>query len=62
MSGFLCVCNGAFAVNSNLAVFLASPDEKYVGKVRVVHSDSQGTNLRRYGCVFTEKSGPWVLQ
>lgn len=62
MSGFLCVCNAAFAVNSNLSVFLAGPDERYVGKARVVHSDSQGTTLRRYGCVFTEKIGPWVLQ
>lgn len=62
MSGFLCACTGAFAINSNLTVFLTSPDEKYVGKVRVVHSDSQGSKLRRYGCVFTEKSGPWVLQ
>lgn len=62
MSGFLCVCTGGFAVNSNLAVYLTSPDEKYVGKVRVVHSDAQGNKLHRYGCVFTEKTGPWVLQ
>jgi len=62
MSGFLCVSTGAFAVNSNLSVFLTNPGEKYVGKVRVVHSDSQGSTLRRYGCVFTEKTGPWVLQ
>jgi len=62
MSGFLCVCTGAFAINSNLAVFLAGENEKYVGKARVVHSDSQGPKLRHYGCVFTEKTGPWVLQ
>jgi response regulator RpfG family c-di-GMP phosphodiesterase len=62
MSGFLCVSTGAFDVNSNLAVFLTNPDERYVGKVRVVHSDSQDAKLRRYGCVFTEKTGPWVLQ
>ena len=62
MSGFLCVCNAAFAINSNLAVFLTGPDEKYVGKARVVHSDSPGPKLRHYGCVFTEKSGLWVLQ
>jgi len=62
MSGFLCVCTGAFPINSNLAVFLTGPEDKYVGKARIVHSDSRGANLRRYGCVFTEKSGPWVLQ
>lgn len=62
MSGFLCVCSAVFAVNSNLAVFLTGSDDKHVGKARVVHSDSQGPKLRRYGCVFTEKTGPWVLQ
>lgn len=62
LSGFLCACTGAFAIDSHLAVFLSSPDEKYVGKVRVVHSDAQGPKLRHYGCVFIEKTGPWVLQ
>lgn len=62
LSGFLCVCTGVFAVNANLAVFLAGSDDKYVGKARVVHSDSKGPQLRHYGCVFTEKTGPWVLQ
>ena len=62
LSGFLCVCTAVFAVNSNLAVFLTGSDDKYVGKARVVHSDSQGPKLRHYGCVFTEKAGPWVLQ
>ncbi len=62
MSGFMCVCAASFAVNANLTVFLTNPAEKYVGKARIVHTDSQGTKLRRYGCVFTEKTGPWVLQ
>jgi CheY-like chemotaxis protein len=62
LSGFLCVCTAPFPLNANLAVFLTNPDEKYVGKARIVHLDDQGANLRRYGCVFTEKTGPWVLQ
>ncbi|HKW64726.1 MAG TPA: response regulator [Candidatus Acidoferrum sp.] len=62
MSGFLCVCTGAFSINSKLAVYLTNPDEKYVGRVRVVHTDSQGAKVHRYGCVFVEKTGPWVLQ
>ena len=62
MSGFLCVCAAHFAINSNLAVYLTTPDEKYVGKARIVHSDSEGAKFRRYGCAFTEKTGPWVLQ
>jgi len=62
MSGFLCVCAAHFPINSNLAVYLTTPDEKYVGKARIVHSDSEGAKLRRFGCAFTEKTGPWVLQ
>lgn len=62
MSGFMCVCAASFAVNSSLAIYLSNPDEQYVGKARIVHSDSHGPKLRRYGCVFTEKAGPWVLQ
>lgn len=62
LSGFLCVCTATFPINANLAVFLTNPDEKYVGKARIVHFDDQGAKLRRYGCVFTEKTGPWVLQ
>jgi CheY-like chemotaxis protein len=62
MSGFLCVCTAAFPLNANLAVFLTNPSEKYVGKVRIVHFDDQGAKLRRYGCAFIEKTGPWVLQ
>ncbi len=62
MSGFLCVCSAAFTVDSILDIYLTNPEEKYVGRARIVHSDSQGAKLRRYGCVFLEKSGPWVLQ
>jgi len=62
MSGFLCVCTAAFTVNSILDVYLTNPMETYVGKAKIIHSDSQGEKLRRYGCVFIEKSGPWVLR
>ena len=62
VSGFMCVCNAAFPVQATLDVYLTNLGDKYVGKVKVIHSDSQGAKLRRYGCVFTEKSGPWVLQ
>ncbi len=62
MSGFLCLCTAAFTPESILDVYLTNPVEKYVGKARIVHSGSQGEKLRRYGCVFIEKSGTWVLQ
>lgn len=62
MSGFMCVCAASFPVNSSLAIYLNNPDEQYVGKASIVHSDAHGPKLRRYGCMFTEKAGPWVLQ
>jgi DNA-binding response OmpR family regulator len=62
LSGFLCVSAAAFARDSILDVYLTNPIEKYVGKAKIIHSDSQGAKVHRYGCVFTEKSGPWVLQ
>jgi DNA-binding response OmpR family regulator len=62
MNGFMCVCAAAFAANSTLTVYLINRGEEYVGKARIVHSDFQGEKLRRYGCAFIEKTGPWVLQ
>lgn len=62
LSGFMCVCATGFPVDTKLTVYMTNPAEKYVGKARVVHSDSIGGKLRRCGCVFTEKTGPWVLQ
>jgi two-component system, OmpR family, response regulator len=62
LSGFLCVSAAAFARDSILDVYMTNPVEKYVGKAKIVHSDSQETKVHRYGCVFIEKSGPWVLQ
>ncbi len=62
VSGFMCVCTAAFAVNSVVAVYLGNSGEEYVGKARIIHLDPQGAQLRRYGCMFTEKTGHWVLQ
>lgn len=61
MSGFLCVSTAALPRDSVIDVYLTNPSEKYVGKARIIHSDSQGAKLHRYGCAFIEKSGPWVL-
>jgi len=62
LSGFLCSCVAELAINSIMDVYLTSPAEDYVGKAMVVHSDSRGAPLRRYGCRFIEKTGPWVLR
>ena len=44
------------------ARYLTSCGTDYVGKAKIVHQDSKGAPLRRYGCRFIEKTGPWVLQ
>ena len=62
LSGFLCTCNADFPIHSIVDVYLTSGGGDYVGKARIVHSDSKSAPLRHYGCCFTEKKGPWVLQ
>src|SRR6266567_3025499 len=37
VSGFMCVCTAAFAVNSVVAVYLGNSGEEYVGKARIIH-------------------------
>jgi CheY-like chemotaxis protein len=62
LSGFLCTCTAELPVDSIVEVFLTSCGTEYVGKAKIVHSDSKRPPLRYYGCRFIEKTGPWVLQ
>jgi CheY-like chemotaxis protein len=62
LSGFLCGCTAQLAGDSVVDVYLTSTRGDYVGKARIVHVDSKGAPLQRYGCRFIEKTGPWVLQ
>ncbi len=62
LSGFLCSCTVELPANSIVEVYMTSPAEDYVGKAKIVHVDSKGAPLRRYGCCFVEKTGPWVLE
>lgn len=62
LSGFLCSCAAELPANSVIDVYLTNPGENYVGKAKIVHADSKDAPLRRYGCCFVEKTGPWVLQ
>jgi hypothetical protein len=48
--------------DSVVDVYLTSSGEVCVGKAKIVHTDSKSAPLRRYGCRFIEKTGPWVLQ
>ncbi len=62
LTGFLCSCKRELPANSIVDVYLTSCGENHVGKAKIVHTDSMGAPLRRYGCRFIEKTGPWVLQ
>ncbi len=62
LSGFLCGCTAELFTDSIVDVYLTSGGEAYVGKAKIVHVDPKGAPLRRYGCRFIEKTGPWVLQ
>lgn len=62
VTGFLCGCTAELPGDGIVDVYLTSSGEDYVGKAKIVHVDSKGAPLRRYGCRFIEKTGPWVLQ
>jgi two-component system, OmpR family, response regulator len=67
LSGFLCACAAELAANSIVDIYIVNVyatrgGEDYVGKAKIVHSDSKGAPLWHYGCRFVEKTGPWVLQ
>jgi len=62
LSGFLCNCIDELPTDSIVDVYLTNCGKDYAGKAKIVHSSSKGAPLRQYGCVFVEKTGPWVLQ
>jgi CheY-like chemotaxis protein len=61
LSGFLCTSAAELPSGTTVEVFLTNPTSTYVGKARIVHSDSKASLLRHYGFRFIEKTGPWVL-
>jgi len=60
--GFLCQCEASLAVGCVLPVYLAGPDEQYVGKARVVRKDGSSVPWPKYGFQFIEKTSHWLLQ
>jgi DNA-binding response OmpR family regulator len=62
LSGFLCTCNREIPVHSTIDVYIVSGHDEHVGKAQIMHSEAKAPPLFRYGCRFTEKTGPWVLQ
>ncbi len=62
LSGFLCTCNREISVHSIVDVYIVSGRDEHVGKAQIMHAEAKAPPLYRYGCRFTEKTGPWVLQ
>jgi CheY-like chemotaxis protein len=62
LSGFLCDSTVHLEKGTIVDVCLVGHRTEYVGKAEIVHGDNKGTPVRRYGCRFVEKTGPWVLQ
>jgi DNA-binding response OmpR family regulator len=62
LSGFLCNCNREIPVHSSVDVFMVGVRDEHVGKAQIRHSETKASPVYRYGCLFTEKKGAWVLQ
>ncbi len=63
MSGFLCSCCATLPIDSLVGIYLVEPKDQYVGKARVVRSESsESSSTTRYGFRFVEKKGSWVLE
>jgi CheY-like chemotaxis protein len=62
LSGFLCACTADFAAHSIVEVYMTSCKLDYVGKAKIMHASSKSAPVHHFGCLFVEKSGPWVLQ
>jgi CheY-like chemotaxis protein len=62
LSGFLCTCNQELSIHSIVDVYMVARAGERVGKVEIVHAEAKAAPLYRYGCRFTEKNGPWVLE
>jgi response regulator RpfG family c-di-GMP phosphodiesterase len=61
LSGFLCGCAAKLKTNAIVDVFLMSGGEQFVGRARTVRSEANETQYPRYGFLFVEKTGEWIL-
>ena len=62
LSGFLCSSARDIPARTVLEVYITTCRDDYVGKAEIVHADAKSAPMHRYGCRFTEKTGPWVLK
>lgn len=62
VSGFSCSHTAQIDVASVVDVSIVSDRVRHVGQARVVRVEHPGTSRQRYGFLFMEKKGIWVLQ
>lgn len=62
VNGFQCACTAELPIDSVVDVYLTGGRGGYVGQAKVVNFDSKRAPFYQYGCRFTERKGPWVLQ
>src|SRR6201998_670812 len=62
LNGFLVTSAMEISLHSVLDVSMTGSGNAYVGRASVIEADFKLAPLRRYGCSFIEKTGPWVLQ
>jgi response regulator RpfG family c-di-GMP phosphodiesterase len=60
--GFLCSCTVFLPKDAILNVFLTGPQDRHVGRARVVRVEATGTAWQRYGLQFTETTSEWILR
>jgi CheY-like chemotaxis protein len=61
-NGFEFCSDTDFPPDSSVEVYLVHPDDKYVGKAKIISMAVQQGGARKYEFGFLEKSGVWVLE
>jgi DNA-binding response OmpR family regulator len=62
LNGFHCTSTIEIPLHSVVDVSMTSNGNIHVGRASVIEADYRVAPIRRYGCSFIEKTGPWVLQ
>jgi DNA-binding response OmpR family regulator len=62
LNGFLCTSMIEIPLHSVVDVSMTGSANAHVGTASIIEADLRIAPLRRYGCCFIEKTGPWVLK
>ncbi|MDP9339703.1 MAG: response regulator [Acidobacteriota bacterium] len=59
---FFCACAVVLPVGAIVDVSMLTAEQEYVGKARIVRMERPQTQYPRYGLIFAEITGTWILQ